>query len=94
LQKVKATSDRTQKSKSGSILGEMVSIAPSAENCGKNMTPSPWCRGLLLLGAGKHEHESAANHKPRDCCTAPGVVATARQLFIGNHRIQPTDLWQ
>jgi len=43
LQKVKATSDRTQKSKNGSILEEMVSIAPGAENCGKT-----WYHGAVV----------------------------------------------
>ena len=49
---------------------------------------------LLPLGIGEHEYESSANHKPRDCCTAPGVLATARQLLLGNDRLQPTYLWQ
>ena len=47
-----------------------------------------------MLGVGEHEHESTANHKPRDCCTAPGVMAPARQLLVTSHRLQPTDLWQ
>jgi len=39
-----------------------------------------------LSGIGQHEYESAANHEPRDCCTAPGGVAPEGQLLVGNYR--------